>query len=82
MPSLSVFLDITKFADFQWRNDDVSSVSMGVSRDSYIFSICFTQGITLPSFMIVGYVSQILGNEGLPSPIREKPQKSRYWVQL
>ena len=35
MQSISVFLDITKVADFQWKNADVSR---GVSRDLYIFA--------------------------------------------
>ena len=38
--------------------------SEGVSRDSYFFWIFSRQGITVPSFIIVGYVSQILA----PSP--------------
>ena len=33
MQSISVFLDITKFADFQWKNADVSR-TQGVCRES------------------------------------------------
>ena len=40
MQSISVFLDITEFADFLWKNADVSR-TQGVSRDSYIFWIFF-----------------------------------------
>ena len=39
-----------------------------VSRDSYIFRIFFRQGITVPIFIIVGYLWQILGREGLFAP--------------
>ena len=62
MQSTSVFLDITKFSDFRWKNADVSRTQgEGVSRDSYIFWIFFRYGITMPSFIIVGYLWQILG---------------------
>ena len=36
MKSLSVFLDITKVADFQWENADVSR-TQGVCHVIYIF---------------------------------------------
>ena len=42
--------------------------SRGVSRDSYIFWIFLRQGITVPSFIIVEYVWQILGRGGLFTP--------------
>ena len=57
--------------------------SKGVSRDSYIFWVFFSQGITVPSFMIVGYVWQISGRWGLfGSPIREQPRKDPSWIGL
>ena len=42
--------------------------SEGVSRDSYIVWIFSRWGITVPSFIMVGYVSQILGKRGLFAP--------------
>ena len=48
--------------------------SEGMSRDSYIFWIFFRSGITVPSFILVGYVWQILGRGAFlppPPPIRE-----------
>ena len=41
--------------------------SRGVSLDSYIFWIFFRQGIIVPSFFIVGYMWQILGEKMLMS---------------
>ena len=38
--------------------------STGVSRDLYIVWIFFDQGRTVPSFIFVGYVWQILGRSG------------------
>ena len=32
-----VFLNITKVADFRWKNADFSRTQRGVSRDFYIF---------------------------------------------
>ena len=55
MQSISVLLDITKFADFRRKNADRKN-SGCVSRDLYIFWIFFRQGITVPSFIIAGYV--------------------------
>ena len=43
--------------------------SRGVSRDSYIFWIYFMEGITVPSFIIAGYVLQILGRGSLFAPL-------------
>ena len=40
MQSLSAFLDITKVADFRWKNADVSK-TQEVSRDLYVFWIFF-----------------------------------------
>ena len=56
--------------------------SRGVSRDSYIFWIFFGQGITVPSFIIVWYLWQILGREGLfasphPWAVLKKPILNR-----
>ena len=51
--------------------------SRGVSRDSNNFRIFFRWGITASSFIIAGYVWQILGRGTFlpPSPIREHPRK-------
>ena len=58
--------------------------SRGVSRDSSIFWIFFWQGISVPGFIIVGYVWQILGREAfLPlPPILEQPRKIPSWIGL
>ena len=50
----------------------------GVSCDSYSFWNFFRYGITVPSFIIVGYVWQILGRgtfSFLSPPISEQPWK-------
>ena len=65
MQSISVFLDTTKYADFRWKKCRFQQNSGGVPRDSYIFLIFFRSGITVPSFIIVGYVLQILERVGL-----------------
>ena len=80
--TISVFLDITKFADFRWQN----ASWLLQSRDLHIFWIFLRYVITAPSFIIVGYVWQILGRGvdlfGLPTPIREQPRKSLSWIGL
>ena len=84
MQSIHAFLDIAKFADFRWKIDDFSRTA-DVSRDLYIFWIFFGYSITVPRFMIEGYVWQILGRGGrfCPSPpIRERPRKSPSWIGL
>ena len=40
----------------------------GMSRDLYIFGIFFRQGTTVTSFIIIGYVWQILRRGGLFGP--------------
>ena len=60
MQSIPVFLDITKAADFQWW---CQQNSRGEARDLYIFLFLFMEGIALPSFIILGYVWQILGRK-------------------
>ena len=55
------------------------------SRDSYIFSIVLGWGITVPSFIIAGYVWQIVGRGGgflVPPPMPEQPRKSPSWIGL
>ena len=56
MQSISVFLDIIKIADFQWKNADVSR-TQGVFHVIYIFFVSsLSKGIIVPSFIIAGYV--------------------------
>ena len=55
MQSIFVFLDITKFADFQWKNPDVSR-NQDVCHVIRIFWIFFRYGITVPCFIIAAYV--------------------------
>ena len=59
--------------------------SMGVSRDLCIFWIFFRYGITVPSFINVQYVWQILERGGILSPpfvsSPEKPILKRFKTQ-
>ena len=63
MQSISVFLDIAKFAGFRWKYADASF---------------FGLGITVPSFIIVRYVWQILGMVGIfvPPPSASSPEEA------
>ena len=54
MQSLSVFRDITKVADFRWKNADVSR-TQGVCHTIYAFFGSYL-GITMPSFIILVYM--------------------------
>ena len=55
-----------------------------MSRHSYVFWIFFRQGIIIPSFIIVGYVWQILGRGGafLVPPHPLAAPKSPSWIGL
>ena len=53
-----------------------------VSRDWYIFWIFFSYGITVLSFIFVGYVWQILGRRPLCPLHLEQPQKCQSWIGL
>ena len=57
MQSISVFLDIAKFSDFR-RKMLMSAELKGCTIWFIYFWIFF---VTMPSFIIVGYVWQILG---------------------
>ena len=72
-----------KFAGFRWKHADVSRTQRVCHAIHIIFWIFSRQGITVPSFIILGYVSQILerGIFLLP-PIREQPQKWPSWIRL
>ena len=52
MEYISVFLDIAKFADFWLGNADVSRTK-GVC---HVTDIVFGSSLSMPSFIIVGYV--------------------------
>ena len=56
MQSLSAFFDITKVADFPWKNADVTRIQVDESRDLYIFWIFFKQGVTVSSLVTIGTV--------------------------
>ena len=68
MQSISVFLDIANFSDFRWKVADIR----------YNGEKLLISGITLPSFVIVGYVWQILGGGffGPPPPPQHSPSVS------
>ena len=83
MQSISVFLYIAKFADFQRKNVDVRRTK-GVCQ---MIDIFFGSSLVkVLSFFIVGYVWQVLGGGlfGTPSPptILEQPRKSTSWIGL
>ena len=77
MQFISVFLNIAKFADFRRKTADVSR-TYAVCHVIYIFNIFLRCGITVPSFIIVGYVRQILGSRGafLPPPSVRSPENA------
>ena len=56
MQPIPVFFDIAKFADFRWKYANVTR-------------IFFTEGITVPSFIIVRYTLQILGGREIFQPL-------------
>ena len=74
MQAIYVFLDIANVADFQWKNADAAEPK-GLSRDFYICWI-FRQGITVPGFIIVGYVWQIFGSLLAPRKSVSSPKKA------
>ena len=55
MQSISVFLDITKVADFQRKNANVNR-TLGICHVIYLFFGSFLGKVELRSFIIVGYV--------------------------
>ena len=82
MHSIFVFLDLAKFADFRWKNGDVSR-TQGVCHVIHIhFGPSVDKVYFVPSFIIVGYVWQILRREAFLPAIREQPQKSPSWIGL
>ena len=60
MKSISVFLDIRKFADLRWKNADVIR-TQGVCHVIHIFFGSSLDQVKLPSFIIVGYAWKVLG---------------------
>ena len=81
MQSISVFLDITKLADF-WRKNANISRSQEVCHVIHIFfKSSLGKSIAVPGFIIVGYVWQILGRGSLfGATIREQPRKCLSWI--
>ena len=76
MKSISAFHETTKVADFRWKSEN-SWVCHGI----YIYS-GFTLDCTLTtvsSFIIVEYVSQILGKRGRRKHYNMTP-RSRFYV--
>ena len=74
--NLYMFLDITKVANFWWKNTDISR-----TLKLYIcifFRIFFRQVITVPSSVTVGYVWQMLGRGAFcsPPPLPQPPSVS------
>ena len=78
MQSIPVFPDILKIADFRWKKADLSKTQV-VCHVIYVFFGSFL-GITVPSFINVQYMWQILERRGLP--IREQLRKNLFWIGL
>ena len=77
MQSISVFFDITKFADFRWKNVDVSRSQGGVSRDYCAkFHHC---RICVTDFRDGGH---FCSPSPSPSSIREQSRKCPSWIGL
>ena len=64
-----------KSADFWWKNADVSRTH-SMCHMIHIFFGSSLGGATVPSFIIVGYVWQILGMGAFLSPSPPPPSKS------
>ena len=75
MQSTSVFLDITKVADFRWKNADVSN-TYRVRHVIYVF-LGFSLGMVQPyQVSSLLNMSERFRKEGsFCPPIREQPQK-------
>ena len=72
-----LFFSYSKICSFPVKNSWCQQKSRGVWRDSYIFRTFFRKGITMPTFIIVGYVWQMLWREAfLAFPVLEQPRKS------
>ena len=66
---ISVFLDIAKFADFLLKNADVSRTQVVCHVIHISFWIFFRKGITVPSFIILGCLTDFREGRGfLPTP--------------
>ena len=81
----TIYICISRYSKICWfpvKKCWCQHNSRGLSRDLYIFWILFGWGITVPSFIVVGYVWQVLGRGGLNPPIREQPRKSSSWIGL
>ena len=66
--NLYVNFFIEKFFDFHWKNADVSRTQEVLHAINIFFGSSLGKSITVPSFIIVGYVRQILGMGALFSP--------------
>ena len=67
LTEIMTFLDIAKFADFHLKNPDVSRIHV-VCHVIHIFFGFYLGKLTVPSFMIAGYVWQIVRREILFAP--------------
>ena len=77
MWSALAFLDLTKFSDLRWKNTNVNR-TQGLRHVIYIFFWIFSRlDVSVPSFMIVEYVWEILGRGGFfaPTPFLSNSEK-------
>ena len=89
MPRVANFAYIVKIAAIFIKttfkdSNQVDSRTQGVCHMIYIFFGSSLGKVKLSSFIIVGYVWQILGRVGLfaPPTIREQPRKGLSWIRL
>ena len=88
MQSISVFLDIKNFADFRWKNTDVSR-TQGVCHVIHIFLDLLKVRYNCAKLHHCRICVKDFRERGAPSPsppppptIREQPQKCPSWIGL
>ena len=68
MKSTSASVDIAKFANFQWKNADISRFEEVCHVILKFFGISLGLSLTVPLFIITGYKWQIFGCGDLFAP--------------
>ena len=83
MQSISVFLDIAKFADFQWKNADVSRTQGCVTWFIYFLDLLRVRYNCANFHHCRICVTDLReGGPFWPPAIREQPRKSSSWIRL
>ena len=82
MQPIAVFPDISKIVDFWWKNADASR-TLQLWEVTYLFFWILFCSSTVPSFINLGFVWQIIERGAfLLPPIREQPRKDPSWIGL